>query len=59
LVKKAEKWFEKAEKQEYLLAPAAFSYAQLLMLKVDTRKNKAVTSAYEQFEQPAGEYRRS
>ena len=34
-INEAEKWFEKAEKQECLLAPAAFSYAQLLMLERD------------------------
>ena len=34
-INEAEKWFEKAEKQECLLAPAAFYYAQLLMLERD------------------------
>ncbi len=34
-VHEAEKWFEKAENEEYLLAPAAFYYGQLLMLERD------------------------
>jgi TPR repeat protein len=34
-INEAEKWFEKAEKEECLLAPAAFSYGQLLMLERD------------------------
>ncbi|MDZ7759237.1 MAG: hypothetical protein U5L00_03145 [Desulfovermiculus sp.] len=34
-VNEAEKWFEQAEKEECLFAPAAFSYAQLLMLERD------------------------
>ncbi len=34
-IDEAERWFEKAEKEECLLAPAAFSYGQLLMLERD------------------------
>lgn len=32
-IKQAERWFEKAEKEQVLLAPAAFYYGQLLMLE--------------------------
>jgi predicted Zn-dependent protease len=34
-INEAERWFEKAAKEECLLAPAAFSYGQLLMLERD------------------------
>ena len=34
-IDEAERWFEKAEKEEFLLAPAAFYYGQLLMLERD------------------------
>ncbi len=36
-INESEKWFEKAEKEKCLLATAAFSYAQLLMLERDDR----------------------
>lgn len=34
-INEAERWFEKAEKEECILAPAAFFYGQLLMLERD------------------------
>lgn len=38
-INEAERWFEKAEKEECLLAPAAFSYGQLMMLERDDWEN--------------------
>ncbi|MBL0731468.1 MAG: hypothetical protein JJW03_01235 [Desulfosarcina sp.] len=58
-INEAEGWFEKAEKEECLLAPAAFSYGQLLMLERDDwEKSKKLfkQSAEEGFDPAYAEY---
>lgn len=58
-INEAERWFEKAEKGQCLLAPAAFSYGQLLMLERDDwEKSKKLfkQSADEGFEPAYAEY---
>ena len=58
-IDQAERWFEKAVKEEALLAPAAYYYGQLLMLERDEwEKNKKYfkQSAEEGFELAYAEY---
>ena len=58
-IDEAERWFEKAEKEELLLAPAAFYYGQLLMLERDEwEKSKKYfkQSAEEGFDLAYAEY---
>jgi len=58
-INEAERWFEKADKEEVLLAPAAFYYGLLLMLERDEwekSKNYFKQSAEEGFEPAYAEY---
>ncbi len=58
-IDEAEKWFEKAVKEDALLAPAAFHYGQLLMLERDEwEKSKKYfkQAAEEEFDLAYGEY---